>query len=58
MRTNLKVPFQEKDKARALGAKWDLARRTWYIEDMENIEPFLQWIPNHLKIPSKNKRKT
>ena len=38
MRTNLNVPFSEKDAARRLGAKWDLARKTWYVEDMENLE--------------------
>lgn len=53
MRTNLNVPFSEKDAARRLGAKWDLARKTWYVEDMENLEPFLRWIPDYLKQPVK-----
>ena len=50
MRTNLNVPYEEKDKARTLGAKWDLARKTWYIED---IRPFMKWIPDYLKKPTK-----
>ena len=53
MRTNLNVPFAEKDKARSLGAKWDAARKTWYIEDVEQIERFMIWIPEYLKKPTK-----
>jgi hypothetical protein len=52
MRTNLIVDFKEKDKVKALGAQWDSARKVWYIEDVENIEQFLPWIPNNLKKPS------
>ena len=49
MRTNLEVKFSDKDTVRKLGGKWDSARKTWYIEDVENIEKFLKWIPKHLK---------
>ena len=28
--TNLKVPFNEKDQAKALGAKWDAELKLWY----------------------------
>ena len=45
MRTNLAVPFQEKDEAKRLGARWDYEARTWYVEDVENLEQFLRWIP-------------
>lgn len=61
MRINLNVEFKDKDKVRLLGAKWDLARKTWYIENVENIEPFLDWISDKLKKPSKtpiNTKKT
>ncbi len=51
MRVNLKVPIEEKDQARRLGAKWDAARKTWYVEDVERLEPFVQWIPPHLLKP-------
>ena len=46
MRTNLKVTFSEKDEAKALGARWDSAMKTWYIVDQENLTPFLKWIPD------------
>ena len=51
MRTNLVVPFAEKDEARRLGARWDLARRVWYVENVENLVPFLRWIPARLNTP-------
>lgn len=28
---DLNVPYEEKDAAKALGAKWDPARKTWFI---------------------------
>ena len=49
MRIDLNVPYKEKDEARRLGAKWDKARRVWYIENKEMLEPFLRWMPMHLK---------
>ncbi|WP_257139909.1 DUF5710 domain-containing protein [Burkholderia sp. MSMB1826] len=42
MRINLNVPFKEKDKARKLGAKWDSARKTWYVVDVDDIQPFIR----------------
>ena len=48
MRTDLCVPFEQKDEARRLGAKWDAARKTWYVENVENIKPFLKWIDPRL----------
>ena len=44
MRVNLKVPFAEKDSAKALGAKWDAAKKVWYIVDKADLSPYLQWI--------------
>jgi Domain of unknown function (DUF5710) len=54
MRVNLNVPYKEKDEANRLGAKWDLARKIWYVENVENLELFLKWIPEHLKKPVGN----
>lgn len=39
----LKVPFSEKDKAKALGARWNSERKAWYIPDGKDIAPFKQW---------------
>jgi hypothetical protein len=46
MRMNLKVPFAEKDAAKALGARWDAARKIWYVTDVADLAPFLRWIPD------------
>ena len=46
MRINLVTPFAEKDKAKALGARWDAAKKCWYIVDAADLTPFLSWIPN------------
>ena len=55
MRTNLAVPFADKDAAKSLGARWDAARRVWYVENVDNLEQFLRWIPGAVS-PSKPAR--
>src|ERR1700759_2919669 len=45
MRFNLKVPFAEKDAAKALGARWDAASKLWYVEDKADMTPFSKWNP-------------
>lgn len=45
MRTNLQVPFAEKDEAKALGARWDPGRRTWYVQNVADMGPFARWMP-------------
>lgn len=51
MKIYLRVPYVEKDEAKRLGAKWDVARRTWFVENAENLEPFLKWMPEHMTRP-------
>jgi hypothetical protein len=46
MRINLVTPFAEKDAVKALGARWDAAKKLWYIVDVTDLTPFLRWIPN------------
>lgn len=46
MRINLVTPFAEKDAVKALGARWDATKKIWYITDVADLTPFLQWIPN------------
>lgn len=45
MRFDLKVPFAEKDDAKKLGARWDPARKVWYVKDREDMAPFAKWSP-------------
>lgn len=44
MRFDLKVPFTEKDAAKQLGARWDAARKIWFIEGKDEA-PFSKWSP-------------
>ena len=46
MRINLVTPFAEKDAVKALGARWDGAKKVWYIADVADLTPFIRWIPN------------
>jgi hypothetical protein len=39
----LKVPFAEKDEAKALGARWDAAKKKWYVPAGKDPELFSQW---------------
>lgn len=54
----LNVPFPQKDEARKLGARWDVARKRWFVEDVDSLGPFMQWIDARLKQPVKHKRAT
>lgn len=56
MRTYLNVPFSEKDRARQLGAKWDVGRKRWYVENVVNIAAFTRWMPEHLLRPAPSKK--
>ena len=38
MRTDLKVPYAEKDQARKRGARWDAAKKVWFVENVENAQ--------------------
>jgi hypothetical protein len=40
----LKVPYAEKDEAKALGARWNPTRKCWYVPDGKAAEPFARWI--------------
>jgi Domain of unknown function (DUF5710) len=46
MRINLVTPFADKDKAKALGARWDATRKVWYVVDVADLSPFMRWIPD------------
>jgi len=45
MRLNLKVAFAEKDEAKKLGARWDAARKLWYIDGHLDASLFEKWQP-------------
>lgn len=57
MRVNLNVPYEQKDAARRAGARWDAARKTWFVENVERLEPFTQWIDKRLLQPCAQPKK-
>jgi hypothetical protein len=44
-RINLKVPFDQKDQAKAVGAKWDAKIKRWYIDADVDMGKYRQWLP-------------
>lgn len=40
----LKASFADKDKVKALGAKWDKDNKSWYIPSGEDQAKFKQWL--------------
>lgn len=51
-RDYLDVPREEKDEAKALGAKWDKYQKAWYVEKGTDLEPFAKW--NKLDLTERN----
>ncbi len=47
-RIHLNVPFKHKDRAKALGARWDHSIKKWYIAENMPLEPFSTWLPSDL----------
>jgi hypothetical protein len=41
------VPFKDKDQAKQIGARWDGAKKSWYIPDGVPIASFERWLPKH-----------
>lgn len=42
-RTNLNVPFREKEEAKRLGALWDVEAKVWYVPDGIDPALFCRW---------------
>jgi Domain of unknown function (DUF5710) len=42
----LKVPFNEKDQAKALGARWNAESKHWYVPQGVDATPFEKWFSN------------
>ena len=40
----LKVPYAEKDEAKALGARWNKERKIWYVPDGADAALFKRWL--------------
>lgn len=51
-RDYLDVPREEKDEAKALGAKWDKYQKAWYVEKGTDLGLFAKW--NKLDLTERN----
>lgn len=43
----LNVPYSEKDEVKALGARWDMIRKMWYVTDVtlqKNAQALSRWV--------------
>jgi len=51
---SLKVPFNEKDQAKALGARWNAESKQWYVPQGVDSAPFEKWFTDSaIAIPIK-----
>lgn len=48
---NLKVPFNEKDQAKSLGARWNVEAKLWYVPQGVDAVPFERWLSSALNTP-------
>ena len=55
-KTYLTVPYAEKDAAKALGAKWDAAKKKWYVPSDKDITHFTKWQTKSTVAVSKMKK--
>lgn len=60
---SLKVPFNEKDQAKALGARWNAEAKQWYVPQGVDSAPFAKWFSDAPNIassatPAKNTAKS
>jgi exodeoxyribonuclease VII large subunit len=49
MITRLNVPYAEKDQAKALGARFNMAGKYWYVPDGLDLARFSKWLPAELQ---------
>lgn len=42
-RTYIDVPYQQKDEAKVLGARWDRQQQSWYVPAGAALAPFAKW---------------
>lgn len=55
MITFLNVPFNQKEQARALGAKYSSSKKQWYVPDAVDLIPFLKWLNSAPKLSKRVK---
>ena len=51
----IKVPFKEKDEAKALGAFWDSEKKSWFVSKDSDLSKYEKWLPEEQKEEEKEK---
>ena len=57
MRIDLYVPFNQKESAKAKGARWDAAQKIWYVIDPLDIRAFAIWMGQDVQDWYANKKR-
>ncbi len=48
-RTYIKVPYDEKDLAKQLGARWDKDEKKWYYTRGSDLHAIQKWLPEKIQ---------
>ena len=48
MKVILDCPYEQRNQAKALGARWDPAIKKWYVMDPPDLAPFASWLPGNV----------
>ena len=43
--TYLQTDYKDRERVKGLGARWDPARRQWYVPEGRDLAPFATWLP-------------
>ena len=46
-RTYLTMPYEERDQAKAIGARWDAVKKAWYVGPGIELEKIAKWELRH-----------
>lgn len=52
LRVDLRVPFVEKEDAKALGARWDSQKKIWYAPPGADLDHLKRWVPRDTRVPT------
>ena len=53
----IKVPFKEKDEAKALGAFWDSEKKSWFVPKDSDLSKYEKWLPEEQEKKEKEEEK-
>ena len=43
--TYLQTAYKDREHVKGLGARWDAARKQWYVPEGRDLAPFVSWLP-------------